>query len=110
MSYRDLEDPVKYAVSKTLKQLRKEAGLSQLELAAALKMDRSTYTCWETATTNITLVAVFKLCDILNAPPSKFFKLLREFKKFKEKEIEGNVEHSSNYRKTYPDPDTSGKK
>jgi len=53
-------------LSDTLKQLREKCGYTQQDLANALKIDRSTYTYYETGKTSPSISTVVKLAQIFN--------------------------------------------
>lgn len=53
-------------LSETLKELREKCGYTQQDLANALKIDRSTYTYYETGKTSPSINTVVKLAQIFN--------------------------------------------
>ena len=71
-------------IGKTLKQLRKERGLTQAEVADALHLNRSTYTKYETGSNapsaeqikNISKIFGVTTDDILNPQPKEKVKLV----------------------------------
>lgn len=52
---------------------RKKAGLTQLQLAEKLDIDRSHMSAMELATVGVSLDVVFRLCRILDVKPSELF-------------------------------------
>lgn len=52
---------------------RKKAGMTQMQLAEKLDIDRSHMSAIELATVGVSLDVVFKLCHILNVTPAQLF-------------------------------------
>jgi transcriptional regulator with XRE-family HTH domain len=55
-------------LSTTLKHLRKNSGYTQRQIADALHIDRSTYSCYETGKTIPDIETILKLSKIFNIP------------------------------------------
>ncbi len=60
------------AMGKVLKKCRENCGLSQQQVAAALGIDRSTYTYYELGNTTPSAPVIIRLSRILNVPYSVF--------------------------------------
>ncbi|HJB39899.1 MAG TPA: helix-turn-helix domain-containing protein [Candidatus Ruthenibacterium avium] len=52
---------------------RKDRGLTQMQLAELLDIDRSHMSAIELATVGVSLDVIFKLCNILNVSPKDLF-------------------------------------
>lgn len=52
---------------------RKKAGLTQMQLAEKLDIDRSHMSAIELATVGASLDVVFRLCQVLNITPAELF-------------------------------------
>jgi len=61
----------------TLKTLRKEANLTQEQLAFNSDLDRTYISLLERGLRVPTIITVFKLSEALNIPPEEFIKLVR---------------------------------
>ena len=61
----DLENQILIQFGRRLRQLRKERGLSQLELSLKGGYTRSYYTELELGKRNVSLLGLFKLADVL---------------------------------------------
>lgn len=72
---RSIWDKEYNALRKALKKLRKDQGLSQLELANILDKPRTYVTKYETADRNLDFVEVIKVCKALNSDPISFIKV-----------------------------------
>ena len=59
-------------IGKMLKRYRENCGLTQLQVAKALNVDRSTYTYYETGTTTPSAQVIIKLSKIFNVPYTVF--------------------------------------
>lgn len=53
-----------------LKEIRKNKGLSQEDMADKLNMSLSTYRTWEQGVSRISLENAFKICNILGCSPN----------------------------------------
>ncbi len=60
---------------------RKKLGLTQLDLASLVNMEKPTITRLEKGRTNPTSITLFKISKALNIPVSKFFKFQETFLK-----------------------------
>ncbi|MBI2162366.1 MAG: helix-turn-helix transcriptional regulator [Candidatus Rokubacteria bacterium] len=56
-----------------LRRVREEAGLSQVEMARALRISRATLNRLENAAQNMTLKTLSELCRALNCKPGDLF-------------------------------------
>ena len=63
----------KLFIAENLRLLRKEAKLSQKEVADLLEVDRTTYTYYETGRSNPNYKNLIKLCRIFGVDPYAFF-------------------------------------
>lgn len=61
----DLENQILIQFGRRLRQLRKDRGLSQLELSLKGGYTRSYYTELELGKRNVSLLGLFKLADVL---------------------------------------------
>ncbi|NBH62701.1 XRE family transcriptional regulator [Anaerotruncus sp. 80] len=52
---------------------RKKQGLTQLQLAELLDIDRSHMSAIELATVGVSLDVIFKLCEVLEITPKELF-------------------------------------
>lgn len=52
---------------------RKKAGLTQMQLAELLEIDRSHMSAIELASVGVSLDVVFKLCRVLDIKPAELF-------------------------------------
>ena len=52
---------------------RKDRGLTQLQLAEKLEIDRSHMSAIELATVGVSLDVIFRICDVLNINPKDLF-------------------------------------
>ena len=52
---------------------RKDRGLTQMQLAELLDIDRSHMSAIELATVGVSLDVIFKMCSILNVSPKELF-------------------------------------
>ena len=55
-------------INETLKKLRVKCGYTQQDMADVLKIDRSTYTYYETGKTSPSIKTIVKLAHIFNVP------------------------------------------
>ena len=62
------------ALRKALKKLRKNHGLSQLELSKIIDKPRTFVTKYETADRNLDFVEVIKICKACEKDPIEFLK------------------------------------
>ncbi len=69
--------------SKRLKKVRKEAGLTQKELAEILKLSKGTVAMWEVGKRNPTLKSLEGLSKILSVPADYLLGLTDELPKVK---------------------------
>lgn len=85
---RNESDPLQYAFSTTLKELRLKSGYTHQQLADRINVNRTTYTYWETFSSLPSVENVMKLCDAFNISISDFFALIKKYRTEKEKENE----------------------
>ena len=69
---KSLYTPPNQELLKLLKQLRLEAGLTQVELAEKLEVDQSEVSNWERGEQRLDLVELCCIVDALNIPLSDF--------------------------------------
>lgn len=62
-----------HRLAETLRRLREDAGLTQVELARRLRMKQSTLNRLENATNNATLRTLDRLCRALECEPGDLF-------------------------------------
>jgi len=61
-------------LAESLQRLRREAGLTQAEMARALGISRPTLTRLESARQNVTLRTLAQLCRVLRCEPGDLFR------------------------------------
>lgn len=76
-------------VGSVLRQARKEAGLSQEELAFRADVHRTYVSMLERDVCSPSLDVLFRLCDVLGLPASVFVARVEESKKEKPPKTEG---------------------
>lgn len=77
--------------NKNLKFIRQQKGISQKELADALRLDRSTISRWENDEMDITVSNAIQISNYFNIPiedlTSKDLSISNDYKKFDELEL-----------------------
>lgn len=61
-------------LEETLQRLRREAGLTQAEMARVLRISRPTLNRLESASQNVTLRTLARLCRVLRCEPGDLFR------------------------------------
>lgn len=70
-----------------LKELRKEAGLTQHDIAAKLGLNQATYSAMERGSQSILSDYLFQIAEILNIPLWQMFVDYQEARTFKEDQV-----------------------
>ena len=80
------DQPLRYAFSMTLKELRQRKKYTHQQVADKINVERTAYTYWENGKRLPQIDKVFRLCDVFEVPTNEFFDLLKKYKKEKENE------------------------
>lgn len=72
-----MKDPLLVAFGRSIREIRKEKGLSQEAFADLVGIDRSYMGCIERGEKNITFTKIIQLSDALNVPPEYIFQRFR---------------------------------
>ena len=66
-------DELKTKIAKNLVELRTQAGLTQLQLAELVDIDRSHISAIELGNVGVSFDVIFKLCEVLEVRPKELF-------------------------------------
>ena len=60
----------KKEIGRNIKEIRKQKGMTQLQIAEKMNIHRSTYTYYEIGKCDISAVKILALCEILDNDPN----------------------------------------
>ena len=60
----------KKEIDRNIKKIRKQKGMTQLQIAEKMNIHRSTYTYYEIGKCDISAVKILALCEILDTDPN----------------------------------------